>query len=458
MIIYIATLPLGKMSRKNQNHEQQLMEKESREADANPGPLQPISLLSNTNIEVGKTTSFISILTSFYQKHNPLKVGEIEKILEEYNGRESEMFAKLALQYKVPNPLEGMTMTRKAATDGSSASSGFRNLGYTSARPPASGFCAKEMVLQFAASCYVRTYSLVTGNHSVYKRGVAVELGWNYRYDSNEGQWEDIKKSNFGRLFSDVSTYIDTRLVRHQLKKKKTIQVPTPPCNVRTYCLVVGDHPLCTNEVAFECAWEYNLKLDLFEDLKDDSCNNRRMSGPQHLRQLSFSERKRLLWDVSGFTKKELIRYLSNFGTSKHKRITSMRKEINNKNPPKKKKAVRFAPSCRVRTYSLVLSDHPRLKNILAIQLGWSYDSIEGQEVILKDEYHHRSRSDKRGTKRAHKRSYSERKRILLDVAGYTRKELLYELARHGAPHECIVAMAKEITNSQKKNSVSTHV
>jgi len=111
----------------------------SRETDTNPEPLQPISSLSNTS-EAGKTNSFTSILTSFYQKHNPLKVGEVERTLEKYIGRESEMFAKLAAKYKVPNPLEGMT--KKAATDGSSASSGFGILGSTSALPPTSGFCA----------------------------------------------------------------------------------------------------------------------------------------------------------------------------------------------------------------------------------------------------------------------------------------------------------------------------
>jgi len=109
----------------------------SRETDTNPEPLQPISSLSNTS-EAGKTNSFTSILTSFYQKHNPLKVGEVERTLEKYIGRESEMFAKLAAKYKVPNPLEGMT--KKAATDGLSASSGFGNLGSTSAIPPT--FCA----------------------------------------------------------------------------------------------------------------------------------------------------------------------------------------------------------------------------------------------------------------------------------------------------------------------------
>jgi len=116
-----------------------LFSSESRKTDTNPEPLQPISSLSNTS-EAGKTNSFISMLTSFYQKHNPLKVGEVKKTLEKYDGRESEMFAKLAAKYKVPNPLEGMT--KKSASDCSSVSSGFGNLGSTSALPPISGFCA----------------------------------------------------------------------------------------------------------------------------------------------------------------------------------------------------------------------------------------------------------------------------------------------------------------------------
>jgi hypothetical protein len=54
-----------------------------------------------------KAPDYKSILTSFYQKHNPAKVAEVDKNLEKYKGREVQMFQKLALKYKVPSPLDG---------------------------------------------------------------------------------------------------------------------------------------------------------------------------------------------------------------------------------------------------------------------------------------------------------------------------------------------------------------
>jgi Ca2+-binding EF-hand superfamily protein len=121
-----------------------LLSSGSNKTGANPEPsfgaVQPISSSSNTT-EAGKTNSYESILTSFYQKHNPTKIGEVKKTLEKFQGRESVLFEKLANKYKVPNPLEGTAKT--AATGGSSALSGFGNLGSNSApsaQPHSSGF------------------------------------------------------------------------------------------------------------------------------------------------------------------------------------------------------------------------------------------------------------------------------------------------------------------------------
>jgi len=59
-----------------------------------------------------------SLLLQFYQQHNPSKVGEVEKNLAKYKGKETEMFSKLAKKYKVPNPLD------KSSTLAASPSSG----------------------------------------------------------------------------------------------------------------------------------------------------------------------------------------------------------------------------------------------------------------------------------------------------------------------------------------------
>ena len=80
-----------------------------------------------------------AILTSFYQKHNASKLGEVDKTISKYKGREQEMFQKLAAKYKVPNPLQ----EPPKPTSGFSSSSGFGNLGSSSSAPtstPSSGF------------------------------------------------------------------------------------------------------------------------------------------------------------------------------------------------------------------------------------------------------------------------------------------------------------------------------
>eukprot|EP00980_Cylindrotheca_fusiformis_P014481 scaffold3875_cov123-Cylindrotheca_fusiformis.AAC.1 len=65
-----------------------------------------------------------SILTNFYQKHNPAKISEVDKNLEKYKGREVEMFQKLASKYKVQSPLDG---TQMKTTAQSTTLSGFEN-------------------------------------------------------------------------------------------------------------------------------------------------------------------------------------------------------------------------------------------------------------------------------------------------------------------------------------------
>eukprot|EP00978_Attheya_sp_CCMP212_P039637 scaffold207977_cov55-Attheya_sp.AAC.1 len=96
------------------------------------------------------STNFHSILTKFYQKHNPSKVGEVEKTLVKYKGKEAEMFAKLATKYKVPNPLSegasGFSSTPSGANHSSfgGGSTTQTALGQTSTVPSASPFSANR--------------------------------------------------------------------------------------------------------------------------------------------------------------------------------------------------------------------------------------------------------------------------------------------------------------------------
>lgn len=79
------------------------------------------------------------------------------------------------------------------------------------------------------------------------------------------------------------------------------------------------------------------------------------------------------------------------------------------------KKTVRFAPSSHVRTYSVVLGDHPLCDDGLAIELGWEYCDDVNQNMQIDNNLH-------KGT--CQKRSYLSRKQLLLDVAGCTKEEL----------------------------------
>jgi hypothetical protein len=98
------------------------------------GSLNPTHAANSSETSTAK--DYNAILTSFYQKHNPSRVGEVEKTLVKYKGREPEMFQKLSSKYKVPNPLqESSNPSNSAATSAgfSSSSSGFGKLGSASA-------------------------------------------------------------------------------------------------------------------------------------------------------------------------------------------------------------------------------------------------------------------------------------------------------------------------------------
>lgn len=111
---------------------------------------------------------------------------------------------------------------------------------------------------------------------------------------------------------------------------------------------------------------------------------------------------------------------------------------------------VRFSSSLEVRTYSLVLGDHPMCDDGLAIELGWEYDEIDGKRVDLhihedckqlsmdmlssSSSPSSAAAAAARGnntnisfnniTNYCFRRSYLQRKQLLLDVAGCTKAEL----------------------------------
>lgn len=86
-------------------------------------------------------------------------------------------------------------------------------------------------------------------------------------------------------------------------------------------------------------------------------------------------------------------------------------------------KKVRFAPCPKVRTYSIVLGDHPLCEDGLAIELGWDYcDEVPKLQ---------RPVTRTRRNRLCQRRSYLSRKQLLLEVAGCTREELNQRSQEH---------------------------
>ena len=122
------------------------------------------------------------------------------------------------------------------------------------------------------------------------------------------------------------------------------------------------------------------------------------------------------------------------------------------KHPKRRRRdGVRFAEHMSVRTYSILLGDHPFCEDGWAIELGWEYDSYAGKPLPMTRLTDSRNRGDRQqrypnehGEKETNedecctkhcnnkpgrgelcpRRSQEDRKRLLLEVAGCSEKEL----------------------------------
>ena len=108
-----------------------------------------------------------------------------------------------------------------------------------------------------------------------------------------------------------------------------------------------------------------------------------------------------------------------------------------NELPASGKKNVRFASSPHVRTYSLVLGNHPLCDDGLAIELGWDYSEEEhninmnnnyinyvGGHPLTSQQSQQQQQQQQLQQSRCQRRSYLSRKQLLLNVAGCTKEEL----------------------------------
>ena len=71
--------------------------------------------------------------------------------------------------------------------------------------------------------------------------------------------------------------------------------------DVRTFSLILGDHPWCEDDLPIELGWEYNMK-----QVEDDNKDIHNQLPPSSPSRLSYLERKNLLINVAGYTKEEL--------------------------------------------------------------------------------------------------------------------------------------------------------
>jgi hypothetical protein len=88
--------------------------------------------------------------------------------------------------------------------------------------------------------------------------------------------------------------------------------------------------------------------------------------------------------------------------------------------------SVRFASSLDVRTFSVILGDHPWCEDDLPIELGWEYNmkQVEDDNQDTNSISYH----NQLPTSSPSRLSYLERKNLLINVAGYTKKELELEM------------------------------
>ncbi|KAL7580077.1 hypothetical protein ACA910_005062 [Epithemia clementina (nom. ined.)] len=118
--------------------------------DKNEKPgFQGLSLSSpkrDNNGEPTSNTDYHAILTQFYEKHNPSKLGSVSATLKKYQGRERDMFAKLAEKYGVLSPLETESQDYGTTKESTPPSSNLKSFQATSTFGPSASFSKPPLV------------------------------------------------------------------------------------------------------------------------------------------------------------------------------------------------------------------------------------------------------------------------------------------------------------------------
>jgi hypothetical protein len=86
-----------------------------------------------------------------------------------------------------------------------------------------------------------------------------------------------------------------------------------------------------------------------------------------------------------------------------------------------RRRSVRFEQYIEIRTYSIILGDHPSCEDGYSIELGNDVVSVD-RIIDLKND--NCSQQQRRLPSKLHRRSFIERKQLLIEVGGYTEQEL----------------------------------
>ena len=136
-------------------------------------------------------------------------------------------------------------------------------------------------------------------------------------YTDDDDSSHDSDETDCSKAACPTSSPRSTMMVRHlqvdACASSHIIQALPPPrrvvsfdpvMRVRTYDVILGDHPCCVGGMALQCSWEHAPEDELMDlDLAEQYSSKRRMGQLQ----LNYSQRRHRLSATTGLTAFELL-------------------------------------------------------------------------------------------------------------------------------------------------------
>lgn len=99
----------------------------------------------------------------------------------------------------------------------------------------------------------------------------------------------------------DAFTSSASTTKKHQRKRRVSFE---PVLHVRTYDVILGDHPCCVGGMALQCAWEHNPEEELVDlEMAEQHSSKRRMGQLQ----MNYSDRRKRLSATTGLSSCQLL-------------------------------------------------------------------------------------------------------------------------------------------------------